>query len=61
MKRILCIIVSLLIHIQLIAQTQYDYYDDGAVAGGTDRALRGIIIIGGIIVIPEESSPFFFV
>ena len=51
MKRILCIIVSLLIHIQLIAQTQYDYYDDGAVAGGTDRALRGIIIIGGIIVI----------
>lgn len=51
MKRIAFVIVCLLFKIQLIAQTQYDYYDDGAVAGGADRALNGIIIIGGIVII----------
>ena len=37
--------------ILLLGQTQYDYYDDGAVAGGVDRALKGFIIIGGIIAV----------
>ena len=33
------------------AQTQYDYMNDDAVAGGADRALNGLIIIVGLIVI----------
>lgn len=35
----------------LLFATQYDYYEDEAVAGGADRALNGIIIIIGIIVL----------
>ena len=35
----------------MLFATQYDYYDDEAVAGGADRALNGIIIIVGIIVL----------
>ena len=38
-------------NIPLYAQTQYDYFDDGAAAGGVDRALHGIPIIGRIVVI----------
>lgn len=51
MKRIAFVIVCLLFKIQLIAQTQYDYYDDGAVAGGADRALNGIVFIIGLVVV----------
>lgn len=50
-KKTLFILLSLFYNITIFAQTQYDYYDDGAVAGGADRALNGIIIIGGIVVI----------
>ena len=50
MKRFVFVIISLLIQIQLVAQTQYDYYDDGVVSGGADRALNGIIIIAGLVV-----------
>lgn len=51
MKRLLFVIACLLTQIQLLAQTQYDYYDDGAVAGGADRALNGIIVIVGLVVV----------
>ncbi len=39
------------IHTILIAQTQYDYMDDDAVAGGVDRALNGIVIILVFVVV----------
>ena len=32
------------------AQSQYDYYDDDAVAGGADRALNGLLIIIAIVL-----------
>ena len=48
--KLFIVIITLLVPILLFGQTQYDYYDDGAVAGGVDRALNGILIIGGIIV-----------
>ena len=50
-KRFFATIVALVLPVLLLGQTQYDYYDDGAVAGGVDRALKGIIIIGGIIAV----------
>ena len=51
MKRFVFVVISLLMQIQLIAQTQYDYYGDGSVAGGADRAFNGIIIIVGLVVV----------
>lgn len=51
MKKAILVIVTIFINLSLIAQTQYDYYDDGAVADGADRALNGIIIIGGLVVV----------
>lgn len=51
MKNFLLLIISFFTSLFLYAQTQYDYYDDGAVAGGVDRALHGILIIGGIVVV----------
>ena len=51
MKKFILLSISLLLNISIFAQTQYDYYDDGAVAGGADRALHGIIIIGGIVAV----------
>lgn len=50
-KRFFATLVALVLPVLLLGQTQYDYYDDGAVAGGVDRALKGIIIIGGIIAV----------
>ncbi len=44
-KSILTIVLVLEATSFLYAQSQYDYYDDSAVAGGADRALNGIIII----------------
>lgn len=49
-KRIFAILVCVIFPAIMLGQTQYDYYDDDAVYGGADRALNGIIIIGGIIV-----------
>ena len=51
MKRLLTLFISLFLTISLFAQTQYDYYDDSAVAGGVERAIRGLIFIAIIIVI----------
>lgn len=51
MKKFITLVVSILLNMSLFAQTQYDYYDDGAVAGGVDRALNGIIIIAGLVVV----------
>lgn len=50
-KRFFWTIMSSFVPVLLLGQTQYDYYDDSAVAGGVDRALKGIIIIGGIIAV----------
>ena len=50
-KRFFVVLISLLISIFLYAQSQYDYMDDDAVAGGADRALNGIVFIVCLIVI----------
>ena len=49
-KRFCTIIIALLHQVLLFSQTQYDYYDDGAVAGGADRALNGIIVIVLLVI-----------
>lgn len=50
-KRNFAILVAIILSVLLQGQTQYDYYDDEVIYGGADRALNGIIIIGGIIVV----------
>lgn len=50
MKRFFLFIISVFTQIILVAQTQYDYMDDDAVAGGTDRALNGIIIMAVLVI-----------
>lgn len=50
MKRIVSILYYLLIAIAIYAQSQYDYMDDNAVAGGTDRVLNVFIIIVFIVI-----------
>ena len=50
MKRFVLFIISVFTQIILVAQTQYDYMDDDAVAGGADRALNGIIIMAGLVI-----------
>lgn len=49
MKRLLSFFISTVIPIIVSAQTQYDYYDDSAVYGGTRRVLIGWIVILSII------------
>ena len=49
-KRLCAIVLALFFQALLFAQTQYDYYDDDAVAGGADRALNGIIIFAVLII-----------
>lgn len=44
-KRNLLGIAMFILSLMSYAQSQYDYYDDDAVAGGAGRALNGIIII----------------
>lgn len=51
MKKTILLLLLLCSSLMLFAQTQYDYYNDGAVAGGVDRALNGMIIIIGIVVL----------
>lgn len=48
-KNIFCFIY-ILISIVSFAQTQYDYYDDNAVAGGAERAFNGLLIIILLII-----------
>ena len=50
MKRFVLFIISVFTQILLVAQTQFDYMDDDAVAGGADRALNGIIIIAVLVI-----------
>lgn len=50
MKRFFLFIISVFTKIILVAQTQYDYMDDDAVAGGADRALNGIIIMAVLVI-----------
>ena len=50
MKRFILLIISVFTQILLVAQTQFDYMDDDAVAGGADRALNGIIIIVVLVI-----------
>lgn len=50
MKKFIFTFICFIINFVVVAQTQNDYYDDNAVAGGTDRALNGIIIIILLIV-----------
>ena len=45
MKRIVSILYYLLISMAIYAQSQYDYMDDSAVAGGADRVLNTFVII----------------
>ena len=49
-KRLCAIMIALYCQVILYAQTQYDYYDDNAVAGGADRALNGIIVIVLLVI-----------
>lgn len=51
MKRIVLLILCIWKFSSVIAQTQYDYMGDDAVAGGADRALNGILIIIGMIIL----------
>ena len=51
MKRFILFIISVFTQILLVAQTQNDYMDDDAVAGGVDRALNGIILFIGLIIL----------
>jgi len=44
MKKAFTILSFILSTSLLVAQSQYDYYDDGAVAGGADRAFNGLVI-----------------
>lgn len=50
-KRFLTGLFLFLLPVFLYAQSQYDYMDDDAVAGGVDRALNGIIFIVCLVVI----------
>ena len=50
-KRFCTIIIALLHQVLLFSQTQYDYYDDDAVVGGADRALNGILLFVGLIIL----------
>lgn len=43
--------VSLLIAVPLLAQTQYDYYEGSDAYGGVDNAISGLKIIGIIVLV----------
>ena len=49
-QRFIVMLMAFFMPIILFGQTQYDYYDDDAVFGGTDRALQGMLLFGVIIV-----------
>jgi hypothetical protein len=51
MKRLFVLVFFLLTTLQLLAQTQYDYYDDKNVYGGVDSAIGGLTILGIIILV----------
>lgn len=63
MKRTVLLIISLFIHHFIFAQTQYDYMDDEAVAGGADRVLNFmlvIVIIFAVLIIVLAIACIYF-
>ena len=50
MKRLGVLIIFLLTTVQLLAQTQYDYYEGRDAYGGVDTAISGLKILGIIIL-----------
>ena len=58
MKRFVLFIIGIFTQILLVAQTQHDYMDDDAVAGGADRALNAFIII---IILAIAAIVFVFI
>lgn len=50
-RRYLLGLIALLLPMLIFAQSQYDYMDDRAVAGGADKALNGILIILVLVVV----------
>ena len=63
LRRISLALVSLLYATFLTAQSQYDYYDDSAVAGCVDRAFNGLVImvlfVIGVIVLLFLGNAFY--
>lgn len=51
MKRFILLLISFLTSIQLVAQSQYDYYGDENVWGGVDSAIKGLKTFGIIILV----------
>ena len=45
MKKSLKLVSFLLCVGSIVAQSQYDYYDDDAVAGGAENALNGLVFM----------------
>ena len=45
MKKSLILVSFLLCVVSIVAQSQYDYYDDDAVAGGAENALNGLVFM----------------
>ena len=45
MKKSLILVSFLLCVVSIVAQSQYDYYDDDAVAGGAENALNGLVLM----------------
>ena len=50
-KRFSAVLIVAFYQALLFGQTQYDYYEDDAVAGGADRALNGILLFIGLIIL----------
>ena len=50
MKKAFTILSFILSTSLLVAQSQYDYYDDSAVAGGADRAFNGLVIMVLLVI-----------
>lgn len=51
MKRLALLTIFLLTTVQLLAQTQYDYYEGENSYGGVDNAISGLKILGIIILV----------
>lgn len=51
MKRLGILVIFMLTTIQLLAQTQYDYYEGEDAYGGVDTAISGLKILGIIILV----------
>lgn len=58
-KTFFATLVALFLPVLLFGQTQYDYYDDSAVAGGVDRAINGLMILG--IIVGIIATILFFI